>query len=486
MDINVNLDYSPHEYQLLMHLDESRFKIVIGGRRVGKSHSGLQELIKHTVTTPNSNAWWVGQTYKDAKEIGFAKFLEIKDEIDALIKNINYSELHIELINGSNIYFKGCDRENSLRGRGITFLVLDEAAFIKPDVWYKVLRPALSDTQGKAILQSTPNGRNWLFELKERVKHKSAYKQWSSFYWPTRLNPLITEEDLEEARQQLSSQDYRQEYEAEFVTKAGMIYEDFNEENIIEEFNPNPHEYTFYLGMDFGYANPTAVVFMAFEELTQTTYQFDEIYVERHTIEQITNLINKKIQYYNFLHEDIRYCYTDPAGNAEELSSGISPVDYLRNRGFKVDNKGTNVAPGLAMVRSFILNAAGQRRYFVHKRCENTIRSHFGYTYKLKNDLPTEEPDKDNEHDHACDAVRYYFVNKFDRAKFFFSELDQQDRLAEPTKTRNMKRCGVCHKPFLSKTPKTQPPFMCRSCISNADQHIRLSTTESYSESTSC
>lgn len=465
----VNISYSPFQYQTEFHNSERRFIAIVGGRRVGKSKSALHELIKHCLLTPNALAWWVAQTYRDAQEIGWEMFMEHREELDIAIKKINQSKLTITFINGAQLIFKGSDNPDSLRGRGLTMVVMDEAAFQDESVWTKSLRPALSDKKGKAIFTSTPNGRNWYYLLWKRANAPSTQQLWSwwAYHWPTEINPIIGEEEINDARDNMSSVDFRQEYLAEFVTKAGLIYDDFNDDNVIDTFFPDRDNYTFYMGMDFGYANPTAICFMAVDNLTGSVTQFDELYINRTPIEQIEKKLHQKLGEHSLSIADIRFIYTDPAGNADELSSGISPVDYLRSKGWKVQNMGSLVSPGLAMVRSFILNANGKRRFHIHSRCSKSISSIYGYSYKLGlYKRVTEEPDKDNVHDHMCDAIRYFFVNRFDQAKYVTDTIEQTpfSGVVRREPSVIMKRCGKCRKKFPSRTPKDRPPFICLEC----------------------
>ncbi len=467
----VEIDYCPFEYQEGLHDDDTRFRVIAGGRRVGKSQVALQEILVHCLTTPKALAWWVARTYRDAQEVGWEMFMEHYEVLRPAIKFIHRSNLTVTFINGAKLIFKGSDNADSLRGRGLTYCVLDEAAFIAEDVWTKVLRPALSDKKGKALFTSTPNGRNWFYNLFKRAAYPST-QSWQEYHWPTYLNPIIGEEELADARDNLCDTDYRQEYAAEFVTKAGMIYDDFTDDNTTDDFIPNKYTHTFYIGMDFGFANPSAITFMAIDNKTMHVTQFDELYLTRTPMEQIELKMRQTLGKYGLSLGDVTHVYTDPAGNADEISSGISPVDYLREAGWRVVNKGTLVAPGLALVRSFVLNASGKRRFTVHTRCRETVRSMFGYTYLLGvRGVPLEDPDKDGVHDHACDAVRYFFVNRFDNARYVFSELEQEKYggVDKRAKQRTMKRCGECRQMFLSYTPKTRPPYLCKECLEDAN-----------------
>ena len=463
----IELDYKPMDYQLELHNDDSRFKIIVGGRRVGKSYSLLQEAVKHCISTPNRFAMWIAPTYNAAKEIGFDEFVaKLSQVLAPAIHTVHHTRLKVVFKNGSVLYFKGSDNPDSLRGRGLTLAILDEAAFIKHEVWTKIIRPALSDKNGYAIIGSTPNGFNW---FKDVYDNKSD--EWSKYMWPTELNPLISEDELLAVQAEISRDEYLQEYCAKFITKAGRVYDEFTEQNVIETWSPNPDRYDIYLGMDFGYAHHTAIGFMAVDrETDDIVIQFEEIYVTKHQMSEIIQLIRTKLGDHRLTQADLHTCFTDPAGNADELSSGLSPVDMLRNAGFNVVNKGSRINAGIALTRSYIKNSLGNIRYYITKNCKETIRSYQGYQYAMTKDGGVkEEALKDNLHDHLCDATRYFFVNKFDHAKYVASTPTQSLYAAKARAQKVMKRCTRCNSVFISSTPKGTPPHVCDACKNNKD-----------------
>jgi len=460
----IEIDYKPMEYQSILHNDDSRFKVVVGGRRVGKSFSLLQEAVRHCLMTSNRFVYWIAPTYNAAKEIGFDEFVSSLSLVLApAIHTIHHTRLKVVFKNGSVLYFKGSDNPDSLRGRGLTLAILDEAAFIKHEVWSKIIRPALSDKNGSAIVGSTPNGFNW---FKDIYDNKSG--EWSLYMWPTELNPLISEEELLAVQAEISRDEYLQEYCAKFITKAGRVYDDFGDSNVIETWSPDPDKYDIYLGMDFGYAHHTAIGFMAVDRATDDkVIQFDEIYITKTQMEDIIGLIRTTLQTHGLSQRDMVACYSDPAGNADELSSGLSPVDMLRNAGFNVVNRGSRINAGIALLRSYIKNSLGKVRYLVTKNCKDTIRSFGGYQYTVKKDGSVkEEALKDNIHDHLCDAIRYFFVNKFDHAKYVASTPTQTAYAPGMAKHKIMKRCNSCGSVFISTTAKHLPPLICAGCQS--------------------
>ncbi len=467
----ITIDYLPYAYQEQFHASDSRFRVIVGGRRVGKSEMVVQHLIRHAIETPHGLSWYVAPTYKDAYEIGFTKFMEHIEQLLPAISKVHQTHLCIEWVNGHVTYFKGAENEKSLRGRGLTLVVLDEVAFMKEQVWSRIIRPSLMDHGGDAILLTTPNGRNWFHQLYEACPR---WNNWSRWHWPTEMNPLIGEDEISELKQTLAEFDYRQEIMGEFVTLSGSVYDDYTIDNHADwDFVYDDTEHAIGIGLDFGFASATAVCFMAHNINTDIVECFDQLYLSRTPMEVIADQIDQVLDRHGIPKRLVKL-YTDPAGNAEELSSGLSPVDMLRRRNFVVENKGTRIFPGVAMVRSFIRNMAGERKLMVHvEECPDVDRSLLGYIYATgAHGIILEEPFKDGIHDHMCDAIRYYFVNRFDTAKYVAKHPDMhqygQQRRSRPV----IKRCSRCRKPFVSTTPVREPPFTCSECQDTPDQRL--------------
>jgi len=455
--VEIELDYAPHHYQELFHLDTSRFRLIVGGRRVGKTHACISEVIKHCLEQENRLVFWVAPSYKEAREIGFETFMLFQEALKPAIESIHHTQCKITFINGSCIYFKGSDNPDSLRGRGLTLVIFDECAFGR-DIWGKVLRPSLSDRKGRAVLLSTPNGYNWFHKLYQDSD------SWSKYKWISELNPLMDEVEINAAKEQSSEIEYKQEYLAEFITSAGQVYSDFNEHNIIEDFTYSD-KYSIYIGMDFGYANPSALCFFAVNISGNQVICFDEVYIARKQLDYIIQKMYATLGKHGIKRKDLKAIYCDPAGNADELVSGISPVDVLRMdpHNLTVINKGSKINPGLALVRSWIKNANGKRRFLVTKNCTETIRSFYGYTYTTnKDDTPKDEPLKDGIHDHAVDAVRYFFVNQFDSSKYVANKVTQEPYGLQLINKRP-EQCAECRKRYITR--KEYPPYICNTCI---------------------
>ena len=159
--IDIKINYKPHFYQKLFHDSEARFRLICAGRRFGKSLSGCAEAFKMAVSKPIQRGWIVSPYFKQSEE----DFRILKEIVPSLaIAEIKLSDRKIVFRNGSEIEFKSADNEDSLRGAGLDFVLLDEAARIK-EAAYLALRPALADRQGRGIFLTTPKGKNWIHSL---------------------------------------------------------------------------------------------------------------------------------------------------------------------------------------------------------------------------------------------------------------------------------------------------------------------------------
>jgi len=121
----------------------ARFKVVVAGRRFGKTVLALCTLLHSSWEKAGSINWYTAPTYRQAKQIAWTMLKSFTDA--SWIASRNETDLSLTLINGSIISLRGADNYDSLRGVGLDALVLDEYADMAAEVWTEVLRPALSD-----------------------------------------------------------------------------------------------------------------------------------------------------------------------------------------------------------------------------------------------------------------------------------------------------------------------------------------------------
>jgi len=195
----------PHINQQGILNNSSRFRVVLCGRRFGKSELSQIELIKRALT--GEQVAYITPTYNLAKTF-----------FDRLAKAVpfpaNRSELNMSFPNNGSVQFFTGERLDNLRGRKFNFVIVDEASFI-PDLengWLNSIRPTLTDYKGHALFLSTPKGKNYFYSL--YMKGISGEPDWASFKFSTYDNPYIDKAEIEDARRQLPEVVFEQEYMA--------------------------------------------------------------------------------------------------------------------------------------------------------------------------------------------------------------------------------------------------------------------------------
>ena len=144
-----------HEKQAEVFNNNSRFRVVVAGRRFGKTKLSMLEMLAWA-TKKCQKIWYVAPTYRMAKQIMWND-LKISVPLEWVTK-IRENELSMEFRNGSKIELRGADKPDSLRGVSLDFLVLDEFQDIDPETWKTVLRPTLADRKGHALFIGCVNG----------------------------------------------------------------------------------------------------------------------------------------------------------------------------------------------------------------------------------------------------------------------------------------------------------------------------------------
>jgi hypothetical protein len=349
-----------------------RFRVLISGRRFGKTYLAITELAKFA-RFPNKKVWYVSPSYRQSKNICW---LMLKDKMiqHKWAKKIN-----------------DADNEQSLRGVGLDFIVLDEFADIKPQAWYEVLRPTLSDTQGHALFCGSPKGFNFAYDLYTRQD-----KEWQSFKYTTVEGGQVTKEEIEQAKNDLDERTFQQEYLATFVNYAGIIYYNFDRNNnIINDYETNSP--SIHIGMDFNIDPMVAVVS---ERNKNNLIIYDEIQIWSSNTEEMAQEIRSR---YKNKHIVI---YPDPASRQRKTSAGgFTDLAILKNAGFEVKCRPNHplVRDRINAVNSKLKNANGLSSLFITKSCKNVIKSLERQIYKEGTSIP----DKDSGFDHFNDALGY-------------------------------------------------------------------------------
>ena len=372
-----------------------RFRVVVAGRRGGKTFLSTRELCRFA-SQPNSVVWYLTNSRQQAKSLVWDK---LKKKLKHLrwIKDTNESELTIYLVNGSKICLKSAEQGDNLRGESLNFIVLDEFADIDLDtIWNQIVRPSLSDKKGHALFIGTPKPGNQT--ARDLYDNYLTKKGWMSFTYTTIEGGFVDEEEIEQARQDLSPKVFAQEYLASWQSFAGVIMYEFGAHNIQPVPKPTTQHEPLVVGLDF---NVTPLCAQVGRNTKAGIEIFDEIILENsNTHEFCTELRNR------YPHNPITV-YPDSAGQQRKTSAnGNTDIKILEQAGFvtRYHRSHALVKDGINAANSlFFLREDGTTRFKIDPGCKFTIKSLKNWAYKQDSMVP----EKDSGWDHACDSLRY-------------------------------------------------------------------------------
>ena len=217
------LNFQLLKWQQEVFKNTTRFKVVAAGRRCGKSRLSAVSLLIEGLNCPEGSAvMYIAPTLGQARTIIWDLLHELGRPV---IKSSHINNLEILLVNGRKILVRGADNPDSLRGVSLTYVVLDECAFIKEDVWQKIIRASLSDKKGRALFISTPSGRNWFYDV-FKLGQEETDDEWRSWHFTTKDNETIDPKEIEAAERTLSSFAFKQEYLSSFDNAGQEVFKE--------------------------------------------------------------------------------------------------------------------------------------------------------------------------------------------------------------------------------------------------------------------
>lgn len=233
----------PKQFELInafeLHADKGvRFVAGACGTKFGKTYGCAVRITQEAWLNDHSLNWWVAPVHAQA-EIAFAKVQEL---IPKGMMRVYKGDRRIVVLNPdgtdrSIIEFKSAENEGNLRGAAVNFFIIDEAARVSYEAFVSVLTTT-TQTRGRGIVISTPKGRNWFYNvyqwgnkfLSDGVTPKydnpddDKHSEWMAIRMPTWANPFVPTESIEEARKQVPSDVFQQEYGAEFLDESAGVF----------------------------------------------------------------------------------------------------------------------------------------------------------------------------------------------------------------------------------------------------------------------
>jgi len=274
------LNFHFHPAQQEVYNSPARFKVVVAGRRSGKTHyaainlilEGMKNVSPRGFDMIDSHVYYIATSLPAARKNIWKKLKRIvRPILTNPTRDVKEKDMTIVLPNGRHIICLGADDPEALRGPSLSFAVLDEYADMHPDTWEMVIRPALSDMDGGALFIGTPKGKNHFYQIYHYAVD-SGDPEWAGFTFTSASNPMITQKEIESAKRGMSREAFEQEYNASFRTKASKFFSpaDFLEIDITEYRKLNP-EGTVYMTVDpNGFKDVNGLSRAQLERLDQT------------------------------------------------------------------------------------------------------------------------------------------------------------------------------------------------------------------------
>ena len=222
--------------------------MIAAGRRTGKSRLAAWKLIIEGLAATKGSVFYVAPTQGQARDIMWDMLLELGNPV---IASSHVNNLQIKLINGATIALKGADRPETMRGVSLKFLVMDEYADMKPEVWEQILRPALADQKGSAMFIGTPMGRNHFYDLFQYASIADD-ETFAGYHFTSYDNPLLDPKEIEAAKKSMSVFSFRQEFMASFEAQGSELFK----EDYIKFSEDEPSDGEYYIAVDLaGFAD---------------------------------------------------------------------------------------------------------------------------------------------------------------------------------------------------------------------------------------
>jgi len=273
---------------------------------------------------------YIAPTYGQAKRIAWSYCRDFAGAIPGT--NFNESELRIDLPGEKRIWLLGAENPDRLRGLYLDYVVLDECADINPRLFPEIIRPALAERNGGAFWIGTPRGYNHFWDVFDSAKRsfESGNPDWYACLFKASETNLIPEVELAAAAQNMSAEQYEQEFECSFnaaISGAyyGRLISEAEREDRIRKLPWEPIR-PVHTAWDLGISDSTAIWF--FQEAQGARHYIDFYEAAGEGLIHFAKILSSKPYVYggHFLPHDVR---------VRELGSGKSRLEILRELGIQ-------------------------------------------------------------------------------------------------------------------------------------------------------
>lgn len=425
--------YHPHAGQRKVHKARTkhRFCVVCAGRRTGKSTIGGHALLPYAYEayfhrhmldrhTNRMEYWIVGPEYSDSEK----EFRVLWSDLERLgfpldrpgsYYNPLDGDMHISLWDGKyQVHAQSAKYPKNLVGEGLRGVIMAEAAKLKPSIWFKYVRPMLADSRGWAFFSSTPEGKNWFYDL--YMEGLTEDPEWWSIRMPSWVNDIIfpdgrNDSEILSMERNLTEESFNQEVGALFTDFVGRVFKDFDEETHVRPLHFNPNFET-YACVDYGWTNPFVWLLLQVDRW-DNVYVLGEVYGTHKRIDEVHEEIIGK----GLCPSSLRYFFPDPAkpGDSKILEDSLKISAQGGTGGELEDHRLRLIRKHLAIPKHLqhlpFEHPDRQPKLFIDPSCVNTIREMNDYRYpEHKRDADINDSEKPmKKDDHTPEALGRFF-----------------------------------------------------------------------------
>lgn len=427
-----SVNYKPHRSQKIVHRHGARHKVVTAGRRFGKSNIGGHELAPEALLTytlaedlkragKRREFWIVGPEYSDSEK-EFRVLYNALERLDVPFDhpgtyNAPWSgDMRISLWDGLfQVHAKSAKYPATLVGEGLSGVIMAEAAKLKPSIWHKFIRPTLADFRGWSLHTTTPEGKNWLYEMWQRGQDP-ADTEWQSWRMPSWANPVVfpngrNDPEIKDMEADMSVERFRQEIGAEFSEYVGRVFKDWDEETHVQSLNYNP-DLPVHLAFDYGWTNP--FVCLAIQvDVWENVYILGEYRANQMTAEEHAKELK---EWRGGLARAATWMYPDPAEPADtEVLCRDLKLKAVGGVGGEMKIRLDLIRKWLKLVPEHAEWEDREPKLFVDRSCKHLINEMDAYRYpETKEEAstsPAENPMKKD--DHGPEALGRFMLGYF-------------------------------------------------------------------------
>lgn len=417
------IGYDPYAQQEAFHASLARFKVMVAGKRVGKSFAGAREL-EPLIMTPETVTWIIGVQYSRAEK----EFLYIWDDLFkrgginrrscTAHRNVRGGNMEIRTPWDSVTKVISAKDPDNIESEACDQILIAEPAQ-HPVSTFELARERVMDKRGTIIIPGTPSSeRHWLKKMYDRGQDPGQ-EDWFSIRVSAEETPYPGREEVLSLKGDISEFRYRRDVLAMFAAAEEMVYPMFELDRHVQEFEYDP-ELPMFTCHDFGFSDPWVTLWVQIDESQERVLVLDE-YCETHRTDAVA--VQEVLRQYQGtpwgkehvakgagdklrLDGGLEGSYPDPRGasaRAELASVGFScRIDGVTR--WEGQGKQGSISRGCELVRQWLETD----RLWVHPRCTNTIDEFTTY-HNAKNGKPADE---DN---HCMDPIRYLMLNRFAR-----------------------------------------------------------------------